>query len=85
MEWNCRHMEELYYIIEGKWAGNDIESFERCLADLGIKWAELDDVHDAPEGTVAIHEGLGIEDPDKRMCWVIPDDVALKLLAIGIP
>jgi len=83
MQWKETDRQRLYHIIEGKWARHDIETFERCLADLGIKWAELnDEVRDAPEGTVAIWEGPG--PTGNKLCWVVPDDIALKLLAFGI-
>lgn len=85
MQWTNAHRERLYHIIEGKWSDLPIDDFEEWLASLGIKWAELYHEGDAPQGTVAVHEGPGVEDKDLRMCWVIPDDVALKMLAIGIP
>lgn len=84
MEWNSKHRERLYHIIEGKWSAEAVDSFERWLADLSIKWAELeDDVADAPTGTVAIWEGPGEERIDLKMCWVVPDDVAMKLLVLS--
>lgn len=85
MEWNNAHRERLYHIIERKWSELDTEPFESLLAGLGIKWAELYHESDAPAGTVAIHEGPGLENFHNRMCWVIPNDVALKMLALGIP
>lgn len=85
MKWNKAHRERLYRILEGKWSELPIESFESFLEGLGIKWAELYHESDAPAGTVAIHEGPGLEDFNNRMCWVIPDDVATKLLALGAP
>lgn len=85
MEWNNGHRERLYHIIEGKWSAEaNVDSFERWLADLGIKWAELEDEFaDAPTGTVAIWEGPGDEQIDFKMCWVVPDDVAMKLLVLS--
>lgn len=82
MEWNNGHRERLYHVIEGKWSELEIDPFERWLADLGIKLAELDDeVAEAPAGTVAIWEGPGEE--KRKMCWVVPDDVAMKLLVLS--
>jgi len=83
MEWNNGHRERLYHIIEDKWRAEvDIESFERWIADLGIKWAEFDDeIAEAPTGTLAIWEGPGEE--KSKMCWVVPDDVAMKLLVLS--
>ena len=81
--WTNKHRERLYKIIESKWISHDIDEFECCLADLGIKWAELERESDAPEGTVAVHEGPGIDNHEFRMCWVIPDDIAMKLLVLG--
>jgi hypothetical protein len=86
MDWNEIHRQRLYRIIEGKWAKHDIETFDRFLEALGIKWVELDDeLNDAPAGTIAIWEGPGCKDNTKKQCWIVPDDVALKLLAIGTP
>ena len=86
MQWNERHRRKLYRMIEDKWSSLDIKSFEQFLADLGIKWAELEDeVRDAPPGTIAIWEGPGFADELKKECWVIPDDVAMRMLALGIP
>jgi hypothetical protein len=82
MQWTELHRERLFHIIDGEWHGGDIGSFERYLADLGITWAELDEIHDAPEGTVAVWEGPGIENPLRKMCWIVPDEVALKMLAL---
>ena len=85
MEWTNKHRELLYHIIEGRWSELELDPWEDWLLSLGIKWAELERESDAPEGTVAVHEGPGIENYDLRMCWVIPDDVALKLLALYLP
>jgi hypothetical protein len=85
MQWTNAHRERLYQIIEERWIKLEIDPFEEWLASLGIKWAELEYEGDAPEGTIAVHEGPGFENHDFRMCWVIPDDVALKMLALGIP
>ena len=53
------------------------------LKNLGIKWAELDDeVNDAPPGTIAVWEGPGYQNEDRKQCWIIPDDIALKLIAL---
>ena len=53
------------------------------LKNLGIKWAELDDeVNDAPPGTIAVWEGPGVENEDRKQCWIIPDDIALKLIVL---
>lgn len=84
MEWNDSHRERLYHIIEGKWSELELDVWERWLADLGIKWAELDDeVADAPPGTIAIWEGPGFKNENKKECWVVPDDVAMKLLVLS--
>ena len=86
MEWDSKHRERLYHIIDGERSamGVEIELFESWLADLGIKWAELDDeVADAPPGTIVIWEGPGFKDENKKECWVVPDDVALKLLVLS--
>lgn len=85
MEWNNRHRESLYRVLEGKWSELDTEPFEEWLAALGIKWAELHHENDAPEGTVAVWEGPGIEDKDLKLCWVLPDDVAEKMLFLTFP
>lgn len=87
MEWTSQHRESLYHIIEAariRPGGEpDIDAWEEWLAGLGIKWAELDDnVNDAPPGTVAIWEGPGFWDESRKQCWVVPDDVALKLLVL---
>jgi hypothetical protein len=85
MQWNNAHRERLYHIIERRWSDLELDPWEEWLASLGIKWAELYHENDAPQGTVAVHEGPGIEDKDLRMCWVIPEDIALKLLTLNIP
>lgn len=83
MNWTNKHRKRLYKIIESKWADLEIEPFEQWLASLGIEWAELKEIHDAPEGTVAIWEGPGPS--GDKLCWVIPDEVAMKMLILGIP
>jgi hypothetical protein len=81
MQWTELHRQRLYHIINGEWVRRDLQSFESHLKDLGVKWAELnDEVSDAPEGTVAIWEGPG--PTGNKLCWVVPDDVALKLLVL---
>lgn len=85
MRWDNAHRDRLFHIIEGKWSDLELDPWEEWLAGLGIEWAELKHESDAPEGTVAVHEGPGFLNPDLRNCWVIPDDVALKLLTLGIP
>lgn len=85
MRWDNKHRERLYHIIERRWSDLDLDAWEEWLASLGIKWAELYHESDAPEGTIAVHEGPGIEDKDLRMCWVIPDDIAHKLLVLNLP
>ena len=85
MQWTNAHRERLYHIIESRWSDLELNAWEEWLLSLGIEWAELYHENDAPQGTVAVHEGPGIEDKDLRMCWVVPDDVALKLLALNIP
>lgn len=82
MQWTELHRQRLYHIINGEWVRRDLQSFESHLKDLGVKWAELNEVHDAPLGTVAVWEGPGFKDENKKMCWVVPDDVALKLLVL---
>ena len=82
MQWTELHRQRLYHIINGEWVSRDLESFESHLKELGITWAELDDVYDAPEGSVAVWEGPGFKDPNKRMCWVVPDETALKMLVL---
>ncbi len=72
----------MFHIITRKWEGLDIYSFEAWLKEIGIKWAELMDVEDSPAGTVAVWEGPGFNDETKKECWVVPDDVALKLLVL---
>ena len=81
--WTNKHRKKLYKLIEGKWSELKIDDFEDWLASLGIKWAELEYERDAPQGTIAVHEGPGFENHDLRMCWVIPDDIAIKLLVMG--
>lgn len=85
MKWKNEHRELLYEIIEEKWIKFDIDEFEKYLATLGIKWAELKHENHAPTGTIAVWEGTGEKDKNLKMCWVIPDDVAMRLLAIGAP
>lgn len=86
MNWTNAHRNRLYQVIEDKWgAAINIEQFEEWLASFGIKWAELYHENDAPQGTVAVHEGPGIEDKDFKMCWVIPNEVAVKFLFLGVP
>ena len=82
MQWTELHRQRLYRIIEGEWDRLDTHVWEEWLAELGIKWAELDEVHDAPQGTVAVWEGPGFKDENKKMCWVVPDDAALKMLVL---
>jgi len=81
--WTNKHRKKLYKLIESKWSVFEIDDFEDWLASLGIKWAELEYESDAPKGTVAVHEGPGFENKDLRMCWVIPDEIATKLLVLG--
>lgn len=85
MEWKREHRERLYRILETKWAFLDTEAFEEWLASLGIRWAELHHENDAPQGTVAVWEGPGIEDPNLKLCWVVPDEVAHKMILLGFP
>ena len=83
MQWTEENRVKLYFIIEREWSRLDLPVWEEWLAGLGIKWTELDDdVNDAPSGTVAIHEGPGFEDESRKQCWVVPDEVALKLIAL---
>jgi hypothetical protein len=81
--WTNKHRERLYKIIERKWSELELDPWEDWLASLGIKWAELEYEGDAPKGTVAVHEGPGIDNHNLKMCWVIPDDIAMKLLVLG--
>lgn len=82
--WNSKQRERLYEVIQGQWEKRSLDSFEGWLKDLGIEWAELrDEVYDAPPGTVAV--GPGITDINLKQCWVVPDDVAMKLLVLGVP
>lgn len=85
MQWTNAHRERLYHIIESRWSDLELDPWEEWLASLGIKWVELYHEGDAPQGTVAVHEGPGFENKDLRMCWVIPEDVALKLLTLNFP
>jgi hypothetical protein len=86
MEWNNQHREKLCHIIENEWSRLNIKVWDSWMKGLGIKWAELDDDEkDAPEGTVAIWEGPGFKDETKKQCWVVPDDVAMKLLVFSDP
>lgn len=86
MEWNRQHRERLYWILERQWSDLDTDSFENWLKDFGIEWAELkDEIHDSPQGTVAIWEGPGFADQNLKQCWVIPEDVAEKFLVLGVP
>jgi len=82
--WNSEHREKLYEVIQGQWAESSPRSFEEWMKGLGIEWAELrDEAHDAPRGTVAVWEGPGFTDENLRQCWVVPDEVAMKLLVLG--
>lgn len=82
MRWNEKQREGLFHIINHQWEKLDIDSFESWLLEIGIKWAELKDVDESPPGTVAIWEGPGLDDENAMLCWVVPDDVALKLLVL---
>lgn len=71
----------LYDAIYAKWAELDIDSFEAWLAGLGITWVELDnEITDAPAGTVAVWEGPGFENDERKQCWAVPDAAVSKLL-----
>jgi hypothetical protein len=84
MRCNKKHRERLYQIIEDRWQELDTRVWEAWLEEIGIEWAELDDeIRDAPKDTVAIWEGPGHE--NKKMCWVVPNDTAMKLLVLGVP
>lgn len=86
MEWNNQHRKNLYQIIERESNRLDLDVWERWLDSLGVKWAELDDeVKDAPEGTVAIWEGPGFKDETRKQCWIVSEDVAMKLLVFSKP
>jgi hypothetical protein len=82
MQWTEKHRQILYRIIDAEWHRLDTHVWEEWLAGLGVRWAELNEEHDAPEGTVAVWEGPGSDDPNKKMCWVVPDDAALKMLVL---
>jgi hypothetical protein len=82
MQWTELHRQRLFHIIDGEWHRLDTHVWEEWLAGLGIKWAELDEIHDAPQGTVAVWEGPGFEDPNKKQCWIVPDETALKMLVL---
>lgn len=83
MEWNEIHRRRLYDIIARECHQREVGDWESWLSSLGIKWAELDEVKDAPQGTVAIWEGPGFINRNRKNCWVVPDDVALKLLTLN--
>lgn len=82
MEWTNKHRERLYRILEGKWAELDTDPWEEWLLALGIEWAELQHEKDSPPGTIAVWEGPGEKDRNLKMCWVLPDESALKLLTL---
>lgn len=83
MQWTEENRVQLYFVIEREWSRLDLPVWETWLKDLGIKWAELDDeVNDAPPGTIAVWEGPGFKDENRKQCWVVPDDIALKLIAL---
>jgi len=85
IQWTKEDRCQLYFIIEREWSKLDLDThaWEAWLKNLGIEWAELDDeVNDAPPGTIAVWEGPGFEDEDRKQCWVVPDDMALKLIAL---
>ena len=75
--------KKLFDLINDKWERLKNEDFEDWLASLGILWAELEDYSDGPKGTVVVWEGPGFKNEDFKMCWVITEDVALKLLVLG--
>jgi len=85
MEWNDAHRELLYRIVDSKWSDLHIDDFEDWLASLNITWSELRHECESPPGTVAVWEGPGVKDNGAKMCWVVPDDVAHKMLLLAIP
>ena len=58
-----------------------INDFEDWLASLGILWVELED---GPKGAVVVWcPGFWPRSMTPAPCWVIPEDVALKLIVLG--
>jgi hypothetical protein len=83
IQWTEEDRIQLYFIIESEWGRLNIYAWEAWLKSLGIEWAELDDeVKDAPPGTIAVWEGPGFENKNRKQCWVVPNDMALKLIAL---
>jgi len=86
IQWTEEDRVQLYFILERaeiSYTHDHTHAWEDWLKNLGIEWAELDDeVVDAPPGTIAVWEGPGFEDEDRKQCWVVPDDVALKLIVL---
>ena len=77
IQWTEEDRCQLYFIIERVAEAAD------SLAALGIDWVELDDeVNDAPPGTIAVWEGPGYQNEDRKQCWIIPDDLAKRLIAL---
>lgn len=61
------------------------ESFKKSL---GIEVMDLKNlVAEAPQGTVAVwFETIDqFQDSERKRCWIVPDDSALKILVLGVP
>ena len=75
------NQKKLFKLIHDKWERLMINDFEDWLASLGILWVELED---GPNGAVVVWcPGFWPRSMTPAPCWVIPEDVALKLIVLG--
>ena len=89
------NQKKLFKLIHDKWERLMINDFEDWLASLGILWVDdasesIDGrvrqcLEDGPKGAVVVWcPGFWPrKNQDFKRCWVIPEDVALKLLVLG--
>ena len=88
IQWTEEDRCQLYFIIErAEQEHNRLDTSLRdprgWFASQGIDWVELDDeVNDAPPGTIAVWEGPGYQNEDRKQCWVVSDDLAKRLIAL---